>query len=243
MIRGRLKKLERLVAEAVANRVTRARLRDLLKLLCRRSRPAAFTNRHEIRNPLHECLRRAASGCCTRMGQHGPAVKEFHCIMPIANIGSVLKHGILSNERAGSFRTDSVALQAVQDKRHEKQVPGGLRFHQYANLYFHARNPMMYRRKGQADDLCVLRISLDVLKVRGVVLADCNAGSEYVRFLAPSQWKLLDFDDIFARLAAPRGPNPSMAPRGSQVRRSFGAERRRGTPARRGLRCESATKF
>jgi hypothetical protein len=31
-----------------------------------------------------------------------------------------------------------------------------------------------------------------------VVLADCNASSPYVRFLAPSQWPLLDYDSIYA---------------------------------------------
>jgi hypothetical protein len=84
--------------------------------------------------------------------------------MPIANIASVLTKGVLSNERAEKLKHKSVALQAVQDKRHTKQVPGGLRVHQYANLYFHARNPMMYKRRDQAEELCVLRISLKVLK-------------------------------------------------------------------------------
>lgn len=128
-----------------------------------------------------------------------PRVEEFQCIMPIANIASVLKLGILSYERAAKLQHNSVALQTVQDKRHVKQVPGGLRVHQYANLYFHARNPMMFKRKEQANSLCVLRVGLEVLKVSGVVLADCNAGSDYVRFLHPSQWSLLDFDDIYAR--------------------------------------------
>jgi hypothetical protein len=99
-------------------------------------------------------------------------------------------------------------LQAVQEKRHQKQVPGGLRLHQYANLYFHARNPMMYSRKNQADILCVLRVGLDILSVSGVVLADCNAGSDYVRFLSPAQWSLLAFDDIYARVWTHPGNPP-----------------------------------
>jgi len=88
--------------------------------------------------------------------------------MPIANIASVLRRGVLSNERSEKLKHESVALQAVQDKRHSKQVPGGLRVHQYANLYFDARNPMMSKRRDQADELRVLRISLKVLKVAGV---------------------------------------------------------------------------
>lgn len=127
-----------------------------------------------------------------------PRVTEFQWITPLENIPSVLNHGILSNERAALLPHRSVALQAVQDRRDLKQVPGGLKLHQYANLYFHARNPMLYKRKEEAADLCVLRVSLDVLQLDGVVLADCNASSDYVRFLSPSQWRLLAFDDIFA---------------------------------------------
>jgi hypothetical protein len=89
-------------------------------------------------------------------------------------------------------------MQPVQDRRDHKQVPGGLRLHQYANLYFHARNPMLFKRKDDAAKLCVLRVSVDVLQEQGTVVTDCNAASDYVRFLAPSQWMLLNFDDIYA---------------------------------------------
>jgi hypothetical protein len=37
-----------------------------------------------------------------------------------------------------------------------------------------------------------------VLKLGGVVIADRNAAKDWVRFLEPSQWRLLDFDRIFA---------------------------------------------
>ena len=118
--------------------------------------------------------------------------------MPIGNVPSTMQHGILSYERASKLSHHSVAMQEVQDRRDQKQVPGGLKLHQYANLYFHARNPMLYKRKDEAADLCVLRVSTAVCDVQGVVLADCNASSDYVRFLHPSQWNLLDFDDIYA---------------------------------------------
>ena len=127
-----------------------------------------------------------------------PRVTELHCIMPIGNVPSVLEHGILSQVRAARLRHHSVALQPVQDRRDGKSVPQGLKLHQYANLYFHARNPMMFRRKEEAPSLCVLRVSTAVLEQAGVVITDCNAASTYVRFLAPSQWKGLNFDDIYA---------------------------------------------
>lgn len=127
-----------------------------------------------------------------------PRVTELHCIMPIANIPLVLEHGILSYERAARLPHHSVAMQPVQERRDRIQVPSGLQLHQYANLYFHARNPMLFKRRSEADVLCVLCVSVDVLSMQGVVITDCNAASDYARYLAPEQWQFLDFEDIFA---------------------------------------------
>jgi ssDNA thymidine ADP-ribosyltransferase, DarT len=127
-----------------------------------------------------------------------PRVSELHNIMPIANLASVMAHGILSYERAARLPHHSVALQPVQDRRDKKHVPGGLRLHQYANLYFHARNPMLFKRQAEAADLCVPQVSIEVLELANTVITDQNAASDYVRFLDPKQWRVLDFDAIYA---------------------------------------------
>ncbi len=118
--------------------------------------------------------------------------------MPIENIASVMQHGILSYNRASQLEHISVAMPEIQDKRDRKTVPSGLRLHQYANLYFHARNPMMFKRKAEAESICVLRINNTVSQLAGVVFSDGNAASDYSRFLAPSQCNLLDLDQIYA---------------------------------------------
>ncbi len=128
-----------------------------------------------------------------------PRVTELHCIMPIANLPSVMARGILSYERAAKLPHHSVALQPVQDRRDQKRVPGGLKLHQYANLYFHARNPMMFKRKDEVPILCILQVSTKVLELEGAVISDQNAASDYVRFLHPKQWRELDLDAIYAR--------------------------------------------
>src|SRR5205814_3868770 len=127
-----------------------------------------------------------------------PRVTEFQCIMPLENIPSVLNLGILSNEQAAKVPHYSVALEVVQERRDLKHVPGGLKLHQYANLYFHARNPMLYKRKDEAAKLCILRVSTEITHIGGVVITDRNASSDYVRFLDPKQWAMLDFGDILA---------------------------------------------
>lgn len=127
-------------------------------------------------------------------------VKEFHNIMPIRNVPSVMEQGLLSNERAAKLDHEDISLAPVQDQRDKKTVPGGLKLHKYANTYFDARNPMMSRRRDQANSLCVLIISKEILTIPGTVVADQNAASDYVRFMAPSEMSeyTLDLDLIYA---------------------------------------------
>jgi ssDNA thymidine ADP-ribosyltransferase, DarT len=109
-------------------------------------------------------------------------VKELHYITPIANIPSILRYGILCKNRASSLNPVSIAMQAVQLRRANKGVPGGLQIHAYVNLYFCARNPMMYKRSSMHAELCVLRIDSAVLDLKNVVISDGNAASNYTAF-------------------------------------------------------------
>lgn len=126
-------------------------------------------------------------------------ITELHCIMPITNVSSVMLHGILSYEQAEKHAHASVAMHEVQERRDHVQIPGGLKLHQYANLYFHARNPMLYKRRDEATRLCILRIDPKVLSFDNVVVTDQNAASDYVRFLSPAQLDEIRLDLVFAR--------------------------------------------
>ncbi|MBN1667437.1 MAG: DUF4433 domain-containing protein [Anaerolineales bacterium] len=125
-------------------------------------------------------------------------VTKFHSIMPLANIPSVLQRGILSHARAVHLQRYDISMQAIQERRDKVRVPGGMWLHQYANLYFHARNPMLFKRLQAVNRLCILRISVDVLEISGTVITDQNASSNYVRFLPPQAIRQLDFDQIYA---------------------------------------------
>jgi hypothetical protein len=57
---------------------------------------------------------------------------------------------------------------------------------------------MLFKRQNEAATLCILRVSTQVLALAGTVIADQNAASDYVRFLHPKQWQILDFDAIYA---------------------------------------------
>jgi hypothetical protein len=125
-------------------------------------------------------------------------VIELHSIMPIVNIPSVMEHGILSHEEASRLPHDDVSMPIIQERRNHVRVPHGLRLHQYANLYFHARNPMLYKRLTQVESLCILRVSTEVFKIAGTVITDQNASSNYVKFLPPTALNQLQLDRIYA---------------------------------------------
>jgi hypothetical protein len=71
-------------------------------------------------------------------------IKELHYITHIDNMLSIWKHGILCHKLAYRLKHISVSMEEVQKKRANKKVPGGKPLHEYANLYFCARNPMLF---------------------------------------------------------------------------------------------------
>ena len=127
-------------------------------------------------------------------------ITELYNIMLIANMPSVLKHGILSHNKIKDIPHESIAMPEIQERRQLRFVPGGRPLHDYANLYFHARNPMMYVRRNLHHSLCVLRISPEVLDLPNVVISDRKASTDYVRFAAATGGlSMVNYDLVFAR--------------------------------------------
>lgn len=90
-------------------------------------------------------------------------------------------------------------MQEIQDLRASVVVPGGSPLHEYVNLYICGRNPMLFKRKHMHAQLCVLRVSPDVLNLPETVVTDSNASSRYVRFAAaPEGLRIVDRDLAFA---------------------------------------------
>ena len=58
-----------------------------------------------------------------------------------------------TKERAKSIKHSSVAMSEIQGRRDLVMVPNGRSLHEYANLYFDPRNPMMFKRRN--EDICV----------------------------------------------------------------------------------------
>lgn len=127
------------------------------------------------------------------------ALLELHYITPICNVPSIVQNGVLSHARAAQLAHGSVAMSEIQSQRARVQVPGGRRLHDYANLYICGRNPMLYKRLDQREEICVLSISPDILDSHGVIVTDSNASSDYVRFAAaPLGLEIVDEGLTFA---------------------------------------------
>jgi len=127
-------------------------------------------------------------------------VTELHFIAPIANVPPIIKHGILCHKRAGQIEHHSVAMSEIQERRTNKRIPGAGTLHDYANLYFDAHNPMLSKLRAQNDDICVLQVDAKVLDSPGVIIADRNAASDWVRFSRVGDGlKTIDRDRVFAR--------------------------------------------
>ncbi len=127
-------------------------------------------------------------------------VRELHYITAIANVPSILLHGILSHSLAAQLAHDSVAMPEIQERRRNKQIPGARPLHDYANLYFDAHNPMLSKCRNRNNDICVLRVDQGVLNLPNVIITDRNAATDMVRF-----WNVadglarLDYQRLFAQ--------------------------------------------
>ena len=126
-------------------------------------------------------------------------LKELYYIAPIGNLSSIGTHGILCHRRAEEKSPISIAMGEVQERRACTRVPGGRRLHDYANLYFNARNPMLYKRKDIHEEICVLSVSVDVLDLKDVVVTDQNAARAIVGFYSVEEGLgRLVKDELFA---------------------------------------------
>jgi hypothetical protein len=131
-------------------------------------------------------------------------IKELHNIQHIVNIPSILSKGILSHNLASKLKSKGKDISDIepQGRRAKVVVPGGPRLHDYANLYINGRNKMMYKVtcKYPHTEICVLCIDPAVLDLKGVVIADCNASSDYVRFYpSPAGLNHINSALVFAR--------------------------------------------
>lgn len=126
-------------------------------------------------------------------------LRALQYISPIANIPSILEKGIFSNRKAKGLDHESCASEEIQARRERVIVPNGRALHDYVNLYFNARNPMMYLLKDGHRGLVVLAIDQKVLDLPGVVITDRNASRDYTLYKpSPEGLDTIEANLVFA---------------------------------------------
>ena len=137
---------------------------------------------------------------------HRDEIKELQYITHIDNIPSILCLGILNHKKAQCVVPKTVSDEEVQARRANRIIPNGLHLHQHANLYFCARNAMLYTITHQRDipcesfqnktsplfpehaiphqsaipceELAVIRIAPAVLDLPDVIITEINAAAD-----------------------------------------------------------------
>ncbi|NBX45618.1 MAG: DUF4433 domain-containing protein [Chloroflexi bacterium] len=127
-------------------------------------------------------------------------IKPLAYITPIANLDSILQHGIMSHVevQARGIHYVSVADFQIQRNRAIKQVLG-TPLNQFVNLYFNPRNAMMYRVRRGTEPICIVEVSTDVLHTPGAIVSTANAASsdaEFV-FVAADGLSKLEGSDVY----------------------------------------------
>jgi len=128
-------------------------------------------------------------------------VKELYYISPIANVPSILEHGILSHNLSSELSHESIAMEKIQDRRRNKNIPGtDKQLHDYANLYFDAHNPTLSKVRSRNEEICILLISSRILELENIIVADRNAACDVVRFCPVSVGlEIINKEKLFAR--------------------------------------------
>ncbi len=127
-------------------------------------------------------------------------IKELYFITSISNVPSIMQYGVVSNRLSKKLVHKSIAIQAIQARRKNKQIPNAGKLHDYANLYFDAHNPMLSARRNLNNEICILRIDSTILDLPNIIIADQNAASDYVRFYNVAEGlRALNKDEVFAQ--------------------------------------------
>jgi O-acetyl-ADP-ribose deacetylase (regulator of RNase III) len=106
-------------------------------------------------------------------------IKGLYYITHIDNLSSILKWGILSHELV---EKKGISYTPIYDKeivaaRKDKFAPNGKSLWSFANLYFNARNPMLYRvsHEKSLDDIAVVCVKPTILQRPDIFITTGNA--------------------------------------------------------------------
>src|SRR3990172_2871181 len=121
------------------------------------------------------------------------SVQGLYYITHIDNIPSILKRGIFSHERIESEKIPFTRIydEGIVSNRHKIIVPDGRNLWHFANVYFEARNPMLYRvvNEKSEDNIAILALRPDLLERHDIYITTGNAAHSLSDILYPTEAK------------------------------------------------------
>ena len=121
------------------------------------------------------------------------SIKELFYITHISNVPSILKRGILSHAQVLEQKVPYTKIYSddIVSNRKVIKTPQDRTLWEYANLYFKARNPMLYRvlREKSFSDIAVIGLSSSPLLFPDALFTDGNAASGSTQIFPRSKIK------------------------------------------------------
>jgi O-acetyl-ADP-ribose deacetylase (regulator of RNase III) len=120
-------------------------------------------------------------------------IRELFYITHVNNIKSILEKGILCHKRIedSGITYERIYNKDVVSRREAITVPDGRSLWSFANLYFQARNPMLYTvvRNNPLDQIAVVGVDKGILDRPDIFLATGNAAHSQTEIVPASQKK------------------------------------------------------
>src|SRR3989337_4183064 len=119
------------------------------------------------------------------------SIRELYYITHIDNVRSILMNGILSHSSIleKGVKYTPIYDECIVSRRKEIKTPNGKSLWDFANVFFEARNPMLFRGKCEKDtyNLAIIGVEPSVLNLPGVYVTTGNAAHSQSAILAPNR--------------------------------------------------------
>jgi len=129
---------------------------------------------------------------------------KFYNLSPLKNLESILEKGMLCHrllEEDKNIQYENIANSEIMDNRKAKFIKYNKTLQDFANLYFNARNAMMYSvtrddktKENTSSEYAVIEIEIDIRKSHcdaPVIITDINAARKASIFY-DAQWLSLE---------------------------------------------------
>ncbi len=149
-------------------------------------------------------------------------IQELYYVVSIHNLASILTHGVLSRKTANKRKLynqhHDISNPDIQHRRDRLIVSPGTQtkknLHDYVPLSLQPFSALLLSVQNtvNAEDLCILRISKNILsKRKDAILTNKNAACSSSRFFKPLKWSLSPISSKAIRSRCLKGDNRSMS--------------------------------